>query len=69
MIYSLWFLASSVNQLWFSIPLIVAISLVYGATRHEEMGPILHHAVRTGAWIIGFMLVIAAILAGFSWLL
>jgi hypothetical protein len=62
-------LGSSVNQLWFAVPLVVAISLVYGATRHEEIGPILNHAVRTGAWIVGFMLIIAAILLGFSWML
>jgi hypothetical protein len=55
------------SQLWYSIPLIVAISLVYGATRHEHMVPILHHAWRTAKWIIGFMLVIMAILTLISW--
>ena len=55
------------SQLWYSIPLIVAISLVYGATRHELMVPILHHAWRTAKWITGFMLVIVAILTLISW--
>ncbi len=55
------------SQLWFSIPLIVAISLVYGATRHEMMVPILHHAWRTAKWIVGFMLIIIAILSLVSW--
>jgi hypothetical protein len=55
------------SQLWYSIPLIVTISLVYGATRHELMVPILHHAWRTAKWIIGFMLVIVAILTLISW--
>ena len=55
------------SQLWYSIPLIVAISLVYGATRHELMVPILHHAWRTAKWIIGFMLAIMAILTLVSW--
>ena len=55
------------SQLWYSIPLIVTISLVYGATRHELMVPILHHAWRTAKWIIGFMLVIVTILTLISW--
>ena len=55
------------SQLWYSIPLIVAISLVYGATRHELMVPILYHAWRTAKWIIGFMLAIMAILTLISW--
>jgi len=44
-----------VNQLWYALPLIVAVSLSYAATRHEVTGEILHHAVRTFVWITGFM--------------
>jgi Na+/alanine symporter len=55
------------SQLWYAIPLIAAISLVYGATRHEKMVPILHHAWRTAKWIVGFMLIIIAILSVISW--
>ena len=29
------------SRLWFAVPLIVAVSLVYAATRHEMMAPIL----------------------------
>jgi hypothetical protein len=54
--------------LWHAIPIIVAISLVYGATRHELMEPILHSAYRTTLWILGFVAVIAAILIVVSWL-
>ena len=43
------------NHLWYYLPLIVAVSLVYGATRHELMGPILAHAWQAGIWISGFM--------------
>lgn len=50
------------TQWWYAIPLVVAISLVYGATRHEQMVPILHHAWRTARWIVGFMAVIVIIL-------
>jgi len=57
----------SSSYLWYSVPLIVTISLVYGATRHELMIPILQHAWRTAKWIVGFMLVIALILSVMSW--
>ena len=56
-----------INQLWFALPLIVVISLVYAATRHEQMGPILNHAVRLGAWIFGCMACICAVLSLVSW--
>ena len=55
------------NLLWYALPLIVAVSLVYAATRHEEMAPILGHAVRIGVWIVGFMAVVFVILAAMSW--
>ena len=54
--------AAHVAQIWYSLPLIVSISLVYAATRHERMAPILGHAVRLGLWIVGFMAVIFGIL-------
>jgi hypothetical protein len=47
----------------------VAVSLVYGATRHELMGPILHQSVRAAAWIVGFMAAIFAVLYLVSWFL
>jgi hypothetical protein len=56
----------SSNKLWYLLPLVVSISLVYGATRHELMGPILHHAVRSAVWIIGFMAIIFAALFALS---
>lgn len=60
-------LASAPNHLWYYLPLIVVVSLVYGATRHELMGPILNHAVRAGVWITGFMGIILLILLAVSW--
>ena len=47
--------AASFVRMWYALPLIVSISLVYGATRHELMRPILEHAVRFAGWIVGFM--------------
>ncbi len=53
---------------WYSLPLIVSFSLVYGATRHELMGPILQHALRAGIWILSFMFAIFAVLFTVDWL-
>lgn len=55
--------AAQIIQLWHLIPLIIAISLVYGATRHELMDQILGHAVRFGGWVLGFIGVLFAVLA------
>jgi hypothetical protein len=44
------------------LPLIVTISLVYGATRHELMRPILQNAFRFGIWVTGFMVALFAVL-------
>jgi hypothetical protein len=48
-------LVFAVAQMWYAAPLVVSISLVYAATRHEEAGPILQHALRLGIWIVAFM--------------
>jgi hypothetical protein len=37
------------------LPLIVSVSLVYGATRHELPRPILYHAWHTAVWMAVFM--------------
>jgi hypothetical protein len=60
---------ASSNQLWYALPLIVSVSLVYGATRHEWMLPILHNALRAATWIVGFVGIIFAILLVVSWIL
>ena len=56
-----------INLLWYALPLVVAVSLVYAATRHEEMASILAHAFRVGVWIVGFMAVVFAILVAMLW--
>lgn len=64
-----WLPLAEINLMWFSLPLIVAISLVYSATRHEEIRPILSHALRLGLMIAGFMAAILVVLAILSrWL-
>ena len=47
--------AAHINDLWYALPLIVAVSMVYSATRHEAMEAIISGALRIGAWITGFM--------------
>lgn len=49
--------------LWYALPLVVSVSLVCAATRHELLRPVLHHAVRFGAWVLVFMAVFMALLA------
>ena len=53
--------------LWYTIPLIVTVSLVYSATRHEASGPILAHALRVAIWIVGFMAIVFVVLLILSW--
>jgi hypothetical protein len=56
-----------VNQLWYAAPLIVAISLVYAATRHELLEPILKHAFRFAMMTTGLMGAVLLVLALASW--
>lgn len=55
--------ALAFNRMWYALPLIAVISLVYAATRHESMQPILQHALRFSISIIGFMVVVFIVLA------
>ena len=58
---------AAANMLWFAVPLIVSISLVYSATRQEATSAILAHALRLGFMISLFMFVIMVVLALLSW--
>ena len=51
-----------INDLWYAAPLIVVVSLVYAATRHEAPGPILVQSLRIGIWIISFMAIVFVVL-------
>lgn len=55
-------------NLWYALPLIVSVSLVCAATRHEEFGPILNHAVRFALWIGVFMGGVMALLTLLDWM-
>jgi len=54
-------------NLWYALPLIVSVSLVCAATRHEQISPILNHAIRFGVWIAVFMGAVMALLALMNW--
>jgi hypothetical protein len=56
-------LLAEVNLMWFAVPLIVSVSLVYSGTRHEAMSAILSHSVRLALMITGFMAAIFVALA------
>ena len=51
-----------INVYWFALPLIVAISLVYAASRHEAWSRIWAHALRLCGMIVGIMLLTMAVL-------
>ncbi|UUO06650.1 hypothetical protein M4951_25315 [Blastopirellula sp. J2-11] len=61
------FAALPATRLLYAIPLIVVVSLVYAATRHELWAPILEHAWDTALWIVGFMAVVFVILLAVTW--
>ena len=44
------------NCYWLVLPLVVAISLVYSASRHESWPRIWIHAVRLCLWILGILI-------------
>lgn len=58
----------SLGYLLMYLPLLVAVSFVIGATRHEKRELILDQTVRTAVWITSFMLGIFAILQIVSWM-
>lgn len=60
-------LLAEINHLWFAPPLIVGVSLVYAATRHEDMRSILKHALGFGAWTTIFMVLAAVVLETFAY--
>lgn len=60
--------AFGATRLLYAVPLITSVSLVYAATRHEEMGPILIHALRFAIWVVVFMGIVLAVIQFMSWL-
>ena len=59
----------SPTYLLYYLPLIIAIALVFGATRHEDTQLIIRHSWHTARWISGFMAIIFAVLFVLGWLI
>ena len=47
---------------WLILPLVIAISLVYSASRHEAWGRIWWHSLRLSVWILGILVIGTAVL-------
>lgn len=59
-------LLAEINRLVYAPLLLVAVSLVYAATRHEDLRSILRHAMSFGTWTAVFMFVVAAAIEAFA---
>ncbi len=53
---------AQVQVYWLVLPLVVAISVVYAASRHESWPRIWSHSIRLGLWIIGLLVAATAAL-------
>lgn len=60
-------LLAAANIYWFFLPLVITISLVFSATRHEQLQPILSGALRTAIWLLIFVVAFFAFLFIVSW--
>lgn len=49
-------------QIWYSVPLVIAISLVWGATRHERLPEIVAQSIKSLLWVLTFMGIIFALI-------
>jgi hypothetical protein len=63
-----WIVSTSWSYLALYVPIMIAVSLVIGATRHEKKALIIDQAIRTGVWITSFMLVVYVVLQVISFL-
>ncbi len=48
-------LALVTPQLRYAVPLVIAVSLVWGATRHERLREIVGHTIRSLIWVLTFV--------------
>ena len=62
-------LSISPTYLLYYLPLIISISLVFGATRHEALPLVWRHALHTARWITSFMAIIFFSLLVLDWYL
>jgi hypothetical protein len=62
MLPDLLLLAARWAEVWYALPLVVIVSLVYSGTRHEEPSEILVGSARTAVWVCVFMGIIFVVL-------
>ena len=60
--------ATGAARLWYAVPLVTSVILVCAATRHEEMGQILIHALRFAIWVLVFMGIVLGVIQILSWM-
>jgi len=60
--------ATGAARLWYAVPLVTSVSLVCAATRHEDMGQILIHALRFAIWVLVFMGIVLGVIQMLTWL-
>jgi len=60
---------TSINIYWFVLPLAIAISLVYAASRHESWPRILRHAARLCFMILLVLSAATAVMIGINLLI
>ncbi len=58
---------SPISIYWHLPLLVLVISLVYSATRYDDLGAILGETVRWGSRMLGFLLAIAVVLTAAAW--
>lgn len=51
-----------IHAYWFALPLVLVISVVYAASRHEAWEQIWRHAFRLWTMILGILVVTTAVL-------
>lgn len=59
----------NINYMFYIIPLLVAFSLVHGATRDERMSHIMVHSLQAAKWMISFVGMVFLILLAISLLI
>lgn len=67
LLFSPLFASMADKQILYVIPAMIAVSLVYGASRDERAKEIFRHAWGTLVWLSGFLIVIIAIVWLISW--
>ena len=53
---------ASVHIYWLILPLVISISLVYSASRHESWRRIWLHSFRLSVWILSILVVATVVL-------